>query len=115
MTNVKKKNGKQFGAMVLSLMLLLSIVFPYPVMADQTVADQTAAASVYAIHKTGDDKENFVIVIMGEGYTREQQDQFLKDATEKAQGLLKWSLIKSIPTGSIFMQYRRYPLKPEWA
>ena len=94
MTNVKKKDGKRFGAMVLSLILLLSLVFPYPVMADQTAADQTTAASVYAIHKTGDDKENFVIVIMGEGYTREQQDQFLKDATAKAQGLLKWSPYK---------------------
>ena len=94
MTNVKKKDGKRFGAIVLSLMLLLSLVFPYPVMADQTAADQTAAASVYAIHKTGDDKENFVIVIMGEGYTQEQQEQFLKDATAKAQGLLKWSPYK---------------------
>ena len=89
MTNVKKKDGKRFGAIVLSLILLLSLVFPYPVM-----ADQTTAASVYAIHKTGDDKENFVIVIMGEGYTREQQEQFLKDATAKAQGLLKWSPYK---------------------
>ena len=59
MMNVKKKDGKRFGAIVLSLMLLLSLVFPYPVMADQTAADQTAAASVYTIHKTGDDKENF--------------------------------------------------------
>ena len=94
MTNVKKKGGKRFEAIVLSLILLLSLVFPYPVMADQTAADQTTAASVYAIHKTGDDKENFVIVIMGEGYTQEQQEQFLKDATAKAQGLLKWSPYK---------------------
>ena len=54
-TNVKKKDGKRFGAIILSLILLLSLVFPYPVMADQTAADQTTAASVYAIHKTGDD------------------------------------------------------------
>lgn len=94
MMNVKKKDGKRFGAIVLSLMLLLSMVLPYPVMADQTAADQATAASVYAIHKTGDDKENFVIVIMGEGYTREQQEQFLEDATAKAQGLLKWSPYK---------------------
>ena len=46
MTNVKKKDGKRFGAIVLSLILLLSLVFPYPVMADQTAADQMAAASV---------------------------------------------------------------------
>lgn len=39
MMNVKKKDGKRFGAIVLSLMLLLSLVFPYPVMADQTAAD----------------------------------------------------------------------------
>lgn len=57
MTNVKKKGGKRFEAIVLSLILLLSLVFPYPVM-----ADQTAAASVYAIHKTGDDKENPAIL-----------------------------------------------------
>lgn len=35
-----------------------------------------------------------MIVIMGEGYTQEQQEQFLKDATAKAQGLLKWSPYK---------------------
>ena len=46
MTNVKKKDGKRFGAIILSLILLLSLVFPYPVMADQTAADQTTAASV---------------------------------------------------------------------
>ena len=39
MTNVKKKDGKQFGAIVLSLILLLSLVFPYPVM--QTRQRQT--------------------------------------------------------------------------
>lgn len=45
-------------------------------MADQTVADQTAAASVYAIHKTGDDKENFVIVIMGEAIPGNNRNNF---------------------------------------
>ena len=35
MTNVKKKDGKRFGAIVLSLILLLSLVFPYPVMAQR--------------------------------------------------------------------------------
>lgn len=46
---------------------------------------------VQVIHKTGDDKENFVIVIMGDGYTAGQQDQFLEDATQKARGMLTWS------------------------
>ena len=49
---------------------------------------------VHVIHKTGNDKENFVIVIMGDGYTAQQQDQFVKDATQKAQGMLTWSPYK---------------------
>ena len=84
MTNVKKKDGKRFGVMVLSLILLLSLVFPYPVMADQTVA-----ASVYAIHKTGDDKENFVIVIMGEGYTRGTTGSIFEGCNGKSTGAAK--------------------------
>lgn len=46
------------------------------------------------IHKTGDDKENFVIVIMGDGYTADEQDKFLQDAKQKAQGMLRWSPYK---------------------
>ena len=49
---------------------------------------------VHVIHKTGNDKENFIIVIMGDGYTAQQQDQFVKDATQKAQGMLTWSPYK---------------------
>lgn len=49
---------------------------------------------VHVIHKTGNDKENFVIVIMGDGYTAQQQDQFVEDATQKAQGMLTWSPYK---------------------
>ena len=32
-----------------------------------------------------------MIVIMGDGYTAGQQDQFLEDATQKARGMLTWS------------------------
>ena len=49
---------------------------------------------VHVIHKTGDDKENFVIVIMGDGYTADEQDKFLQDAKKKAQGMLRWSPYK---------------------
>lgn len=49
---------------------------------------------VHVIHKTGDDKENFVIVIMGDGYTADEQDKFLQDAKQKAQGMLRWSPYK---------------------
>ena len=33
-------------------------------------------------------------MIMGDGYTAQQQDQFVKDATQKAQGMLTWSPYK---------------------
>lgn len=49
---------------------------------------------VHVIHKTGDDKENFVIVIMGDGYTADEQHKFLQDAKQKAQGMLRWSPYK---------------------
>ena len=36
----------------------------------------------------------FVIVIMGDGYTADEQDKFLQDAKKKAQGMLRWSPYK---------------------
>ena len=93
----EKHYFKRYGAIVLSLTLLLSLFFPDTAWADQaehTREEQTTTFPVHAIHKTGDDRENFVIVIMGEGYTAEQQEQFLQDATQKVQGMLTWSPYK---------------------
>ena len=93
----EKHYFKRYGAIVLSLILLLSMFFPDTAWADQTEytqEEQTTTFPVHVIHKTGDDRENFVIVIMGEGYTAEQQEQFLQDATEKVQGMLEWSPYK---------------------
>ncbi len=93
----EKHYFKRYGAILLSLILLLSMFFPDTAWADQaehTQEEQTTTFPVHAIHKTGDDRENFVIVIMGEGYTAEQQEQFLQDATEKVQGMLEWSPYK---------------------
>ena len=93
----EKHYFKRYGAIVLSLTLLLSLFFPDTAWADQaehTQEEQTTTFPVHVIHKTGDDRENFVIVIMGEGYTAEQQGKFLQDATEKVQGMLKWSPYK---------------------
>ena len=90
----EKHYFKRYGAIVLSLTLLLSLFFPDTAWADQaehTQEEQTTTFPVHVIHKTGDDRENFVIVIMGEGYTAEQQGKFLQDATQKVQGMLKWS------------------------
>lgn len=72
------------------MMLLLLLLLPQTAMAKNTEKSKTTFP-VQVIHKTGDDKENFVIVIMGDGYTASQQDQFLEDATQKARGMLTWS------------------------
>lgn len=72
------------------LLLLLLLLLPQTAMAKNTEKSKTTFP-VQVIHKTGDDKENFVIVIMGDGYTAGQQDQFLEDATQKARGMLTWS------------------------
>lgn len=49
---------------------------------------------VHTIQKTGNDRDCFVIVIMGDGYTADQQEKFIKDATSRAKGMLNWSPFK---------------------
>lgn len=97
---------KQFQALLLIISILFSIIPQDVAMADadlvqspgMTVAQngttQKTTFPVHVIHKAGDDKENFVIVIMGDGYTAEEQDKFLQDAAEKARGMLTWSPYK---------------------
>ena len=109
-----KKYVKRLEAIMLGITMLFSMPFSGTAMAAgktsanqmtvKTHTAQTTAAEdaespkttfpVHVIHKTGNDKENFVIVIMGDGYTAQQQDQFVKDATQKAQGMLTWSPYK---------------------
>ncbi len=97
---------KQFQALLLIISILFSII-PQDVASANadlvqfrgtTVAQngttQKTTFPVHVIHKTGDDKENFVILIMGDGYTAEEQDKFLRDAAEKARGMLTWSPYK---------------------
>ena len=86
----EKKNKTNTSSMYLYEMLLLLLLLPQTAMAKNTEKSKTTFP-VQVIHKTGDDKENFVIVIMGDGYTAGQQDQFLEDATQKARGMLTWS------------------------
>lgn len=97
---------KQFQALLLIISILFSIIPQDVARADAdlvqprgtTVAQnetmQKTTFPVHVIHKAGDDKENFVIVIMGDGYTAEEQDKFLQDAAEKARGMLTWSPYK---------------------
>ena len=109
-----KKHVKRLEAIMLGITMLFSMPFSGTAMAagktsanQMTVKTHTAQTTavedaespkttfpVHVIHKTGNDKENFVIVIMGDGYTAQQQDQFVKDATQKAQGMLTWSPYK---------------------
>lgn len=85
-----KRKTKRIQAVCIYMMLLLLLLLPQTAMAKNTEKSKTTFP-VQVIHKTGDDKENFVIVIMGDGYTASQQDQFLEDATQKARGMLTWS------------------------
>ena len=109
-----KKHVKRLEAIMFGITMLFSMPFSGTAMAEgktsanqmtgkthtaQTTAVEDAESPkttfpVHVIHKTGNDKENFVIVIMGDGYTAQQQDQFVKDATQKAQGMLTWSPYK---------------------
>lgn len=85
-----KRKIKRIQAVCIYMMLLLLLLLPQTAMAKNTEKSKTTFP-VQVIHKTGDDKENFVIVIMGDGYTAGQQDKFLEDATQKARGMLTWS------------------------
>lgn len=97
---------KQFQALLLIISILFSIIPQDVVSADadlvqprgmtvvQNETTQKTTFPVHVIHKAGNDKENFVIMIMGDGYTAEEQDKFLRDAAEKARGMLTWSPYK---------------------
>ena len=97
---------KQFQALLLIISILFSIIPQGVVRAEPDLVQsrgttvsknettQKTTFPVHVIHKAGDDKENFVIVIMGDGYTAEEQDKFLQDAAEKARGMLTWSPYK---------------------
>ena len=114
--SMKQNIFRRFSTVGLCVAILLTVLIPSAALAETTageaalqITSQTPEAQdvgtqnetpqgltfpVHVIHKTGDDKENFVIVIMADGYTKEQQDQFVQDATRKAQYLLNWSSYK---------------------
>ena len=81
---------KRIEALFIRMMFFLLLFLPQTAMAKDIEKTKTAFP-VQVIQKAGDDRENFVIVIMGDGYTASQQDQFLEDATQKARGMLTWS------------------------
>ena len=88
-----KKIMRRWEAVLICIALLVSLFSLHTVEAKDEEISKTTFP-VHVIHKTGDDKENFVIVIMGDGYTADEQDKFLQDAKQKAQGMLSWSPYK---------------------
>lgn len=88
-----KKYTKWLTAVVISLAVFFSLIMPDSAVIKAEEETKTTFP-VYTLHKTGSDKENFVIVIMGDGYTASQREQFVEDATKKAQGMLTWSPYK---------------------
>ena len=78
--------------MVISLAVFFSLIPGSAVIKAEEEVKTTFP--VYTLHKSGSDRENFVIVIMGDGYTASQREQFVEDATKKAQGMLTWSPYK---------------------
>ena len=84
---------RRWEAVLICMALLFSLFSLHTAEAKDEETPKTIFP-VHVIHKTGDDKENFVIVIMGDGYTADEQDKFLQDAKQKAQGMLRWSPYK---------------------
>ena len=89
-----KQRTNRYKITLFSLAVLFVILMPWNIKASQEVMKQKTTFPVQVIQKSGDDNENFVILIMGDGYTADQQDQFLADAARKAQGMLTWSPYK---------------------
>lgn len=72
-----KKRIKRFEAALLSMAILFLTFSGDMVMAADTETQKTTFP-VHVIHKTGDDKENFVIVIMGMGILQNSRISFWK-------------------------------------
>lgn len=83
-----KQRTNRYKITLFSLAVLFFVFMPHTIEASEETGAQKTTFPVQVIQKTGDDNENFVILIMGDGYTADQQDQFLADAARKAQGML---------------------------
>lgn len=51
---------------------------------------------VYTLHKSGNDDENFVILFLGDGYTKNEQNVFVNDASVRADAILAAEPYKSL-------------------
>ena len=51
-------------------------------------AFEAAGLPVYTLQKMGNDKDNLVLLLLGDGYTQDQQQQFLREAREQLGRLM---------------------------
>ena len=51
-------------------------------------AFEAAGLPVYTLQKMGNDKDNLVLLLLGDGYTQDQQQQFLQEAREQLGRLM---------------------------
>ena len=56
--------------------------------------DPNVNLKIYSIHKGGDDKDCFNILIAGDGYTKDQQELFASDAKLRSEKLFDWEPYK---------------------
>lgn len=63
--------------------------------AEQKMQQQNTDFPIHVIQKTENDAESIVMVFMADGYTEQQQEQFIQDATVRAYGLLRYEPFKS--------------------
>ena len=58
--------------------------------AEEGTADAFEAVGlpVYTLQKMGNDRENLVLLLLGDGYTQDQQQQFLQEAREQLRRLM---------------------------
>lgn len=49
---------------------------------------QAAGLPVYTLQKMGNDRENLALLLLGDGYTQDQQQQFLQEAREQLRRLM---------------------------
>ncbi len=69
-------------ALITSAILILNILNCISVSAqDGYINIGGTSVPVHVIQKSGNDNENFVILFLGDGYTKSEQDMFIKDIT----------------------------------
>lgn len=75
---------KVFKAIILTIFIMMcgSVVSA----ADLSVNGENLP--VYTLQKAGNDNENFVILILGDGYTASEQEEFVEDASSRSAELL---------------------------